>query len=129
MSAALCLAVAMTIRAALPIDAFTLAWTHSIEKIGWEEDWRVDGHRLRLVAARVRGSGAGMEPPAGARLRDGVWEWQPTLAPLARLRLAVSPYTDDYRLCTAEAGCRSLTALAGIGREPAGIDLLPCHRR
>lgn len=126
MSAALCLAVGMAIRAVLPIDAFTLAWTHSIEKIRWEEDWRVGSGELRLAAARVRGSGAGMEPPEGAELRNGVWHWRPVLAPLARLHLAISPYTDDYQLCTAAAGCRSLTAIAGISRNPDTLDLVAC---
>lgn len=128
MSAALCLAVGMAIRAVLPIDSFTLAWKHSIEKIRWEEDWRIDAEGLRLVAARVQGSGAGMEPPAGAELSNGRWHWHPSLPPMTRLHLAVSPYTDDYQLCTA-AGCGSLTALAGISREPGTIDLLACHER
>ena len=132
MAAALCLAVNMAIRAALPLDAFTLSWTHSIEKTRWEEDWRVDGDRLRLVAARVQGSGAGMEPPQGAVLSDGSWHWRPALAPIARLRLAVSPYTDDYRLCAtkgAQQQCRPLTELAGIDRQPGTIDLLACPAR
>ncbi|MFN6961532.1 MAG: DUF1850 domain-containing protein, partial [Rhodocyclaceae bacterium] len=66
-------------------DAVTLSWTHSIEKILWEEDWRREGDRLRLVAARVRGTGAGMEPPAGAVLKDGVWHYAPALPPLPRV--------------------------------------------
>jgi len=128
MSVALCIAAAMMIRATLPVDAFTLAWTHSIEKIRWEEDWRVEPGGLRLAAARVRGSGAGMEPPDGAVLRDGVWHWHPDLAPQRRLTLAVSPFTSDYELCTG-AGCRALTELAGIGLEPATIDLIACPVR
>ena len=31
----------------------------------WEEDWRASPAGLELVEARVQGSGAGMEPPAG----------------------------------------------------------------
>ena len=43
----------------VPQRAFTLAWTHSIEKTRWEEDYRVaraaDGSPLlRLVRARIR---------------------------------------------------------------------------
>jgi len=53
----------------LSIAAFTLVWTHSIEKIDWQEDWRITPQGLELVQARVKGSGAGMEPPPEARLR------------------------------------------------------------
>jgi hypothetical protein len=52
-------------------------WTHSIEKIRWEEDWRIEDGALHLVEARIRGSGAGMEPPAGAVLKNGVWHYRP----------------------------------------------------
>jgi hypothetical protein len=61
----------------LAIAAFTLVWTHSIEKIDWQEDWRVTPQGLELVQARVKGSGAGMEPPPEARLVDGWFQWQP----------------------------------------------------
>jgi hypothetical protein len=54
----LCL-TAGTVSVVLVANAFTLAWTHSIEKIRWEEDWQVVGERLQVVAARIRGSGAG----------------------------------------------------------------------
>jgi hypothetical protein len=60
----------------LAVESFTLAWTHSIEKTRWEEDWRLAGGRLQLVEARIRGSGAGMEPPAGAVLENGVWRYR-----------------------------------------------------
>ncbi|MFX8809293.1 DUF1850 domain-containing protein, partial [Acinetobacter baumannii] len=78
----------------------TLAWTHSVEKIAWEEDWRIlaDG-RLAIAAARIRGSGAGLEPPADAVLVDGAWTYRPELPPQAALRLTRSHFTADYRLC------------------------------
>ena len=44
----LCL-TAGTITAWVGVQAFTLAWMHSIEKIRWEEDWRVDNGSLRVV--------------------------------------------------------------------------------
>jgi hypothetical protein len=47
----------------LALAAFTLVWTHSIEKVDWQEDWHVTPDGLELVQARVKGSGAGMEPP------------------------------------------------------------------
>ena len=56
---------------------FTLSWTHSVEKISWEEDWRLTPAGLQLVEARVHGSGAGMEVPDGAVLDDGAWRYRP----------------------------------------------------
>ena len=105
-----CLLVAGAVQASLPADTFTLAWRHSVTKTRWEEDWRVEGNRLAAVESRVEGSGAGMDPPPGARLADGMWHWRPALAPLPELRLTLSPYTADYRLCT-RAGCAPLHAL------------------
>lgn len=107
----ICLAAGV-IAATLPFSAFTLAWTHSIEKIRWEEDYRiVDTHPPRLVLeeARIRGSGAGMEPPGGARLQNGVWHYRPPLAPLERLQLSHSPYVAGYEICH-DGGCRPLQA-------------------
>ncbi|MBI3525229.1 MAG: DUF1850 domain-containing protein [Betaproteobacteria bacterium] len=105
----ICLA-AGAIAAILPFSAFTLAWTHSIEKIRWEEDYRIVDTRpprLQLTEARIRGSGAGMEPPDGAVLKNGVWRYRPPLAPLERLQLSHSPYVADYQLCHA-GDCKSL---------------------
>lgn len=110
----LCLS-AGTLSATLMIQGFTLAWMHSIEKVRWEEDWRIEGKQLHLVAARVKGFGAGMEPPPGAVLREGAWHYRPDLAPLESLNLAHSPYTQGYDLCSVE-GCRPLAEhLPGIG--------------
>src|ERR1019366_6393551 len=91
----LCLAAA-AFTLALPFQSFTLMWTHSIEKIRWEEDYRVVGRGLELVEARVRGFGAGMEPPDAAQLKDGVWRYQPQFHALDRLRLARSEFVADY---------------------------------
>ena len=87
---------------------FTLAWTHSIEKIRWEEDYRIVDGALRLEEARIRGTGAGMEPPPGAVLRDGVWHYRPALPALKELDLARSGYTADYELCLESRPCRPL---------------------
>ncbi|TIT38538.1 MAG: DUF1850 domain-containing protein, partial [Mesorhizobium sp.] len=57
----------------LTVAAFTLSWTHSVEKTHWQEDWKVLPSGLQIVEARIKGSGAGMEPPEGAVLRDGWW--------------------------------------------------------
>jgi hypothetical protein len=101
-----CLATAVA-TATLAANAFTLAWTHSIERLRWEEDWRTEDGELMLDAVRVRGHGAGMEPPAGAVLRDGAWVWHPA-GRHAVLRLTRSAYTADYDWCDAAAGCRPL---------------------
>lgn len=121
----LCLA-AGAVSATLAIQGFTLAWMHSIEKIRWEEDWRIEGARLHVVAARIRGTGAGMEPPPGAVLRDGAWHYVPEVSPLAEVVLAHSPYTRGYELCV-ETGCRPLAEyLPGIA-ETVTIVVSPCE--
>lgn len=119
----LCLASGMLV-AKLATSTFTLAWTHSIEKIRWEEDWQVTRTELVLTEGRIRGSGAGMEPPAGARLQDGVWHYHATRR-LPRLALTHSPWAAGYTLCT-PAGCRPLADhLPGLP-ETAVIELFPC---
>ena len=73
----ICLA-AGTLVATLAVNNFTLAWTHSIEKVRWEEDWRAENGALVIDLARIRGTGAGMEPPENAVLKDGVWHDRPS---------------------------------------------------
>lgn len=102
--------VAGAMSAALPVEAFTLAWTHSIERTRWEEDWIVRGDGLVLEAVRVRGHGAGMEPPPEAVLRDGAWQWHPrTRHPV--LRLTRSVHTADYDWCAAGRACVPLAVV------------------
>ncbi|MEP7183751.1 MAG: DUF1850 domain-containing protein [Betaproteobacteria bacterium] len=121
---AVCLVVAGIVRATLPGDEFTLAWDHSVQKTRWEERYRVDGDRLRLVEARVEGTGAGMEPPPSAVLRNGAWTWQPgTLLP--ELRLALSPYTTDYTLCWQDR-CRTLGDLVAPAAADTTVVVRPC---
>jgi hypothetical protein len=96
----LCLA-AGAVTATLAVESFTLAWTHSVEKVRWEEDWRIEHRMLVIDEARIRGTGAGMEPPPDAVLKDGAWHYRPKLAPLSQVRLAHSPYTAGYELCVA----------------------------
>lgn len=121
----LCLA-AGAISAVLAGNAFTLAWTHSIEKIRWEEDWRIEDHALVITEARIRGAGAGMEPPAGSVLQDGVWHYRPSLPPQAKLRLTHSPYAAGYELCI-EGRCAPLAdRLPGIAGTTV-IEISPCQ--
>lgn len=123
----LCLA-AGAISAVLAIETFTLSWTHSIEKIRWEEDWRIAGSELVVDEARIRGTGAGMEPPAGAVLKNGIWHYRPQLPPQAVLRLSHSPHAGGYTLCTSTV-CKPLADhLSGMGTN-ADIELSACRHR
>ena len=94
----------------LSVAAFTLAWTHSVEKIDWQEDWRITPQGLELVQARVKGSGAGMEPPPEARLIDGWFQWQPKRAPMPEVVLGNSGAAGEWRLCH-DGSCRTLSEI------------------
>lgn len=123
-AAALCLVLgAKTV--ALPTDHVTVAWRHSIEKTGWQEDYVVRGDHLVLTEARIQGTGAGMEPPAGAVLRDGWFHYVPKLGPLPELRLTLSPYTADYRLCW-NGQCRALGRILDATAETAVVVVRAC---
>jgi hypothetical protein len=119
---ALCLAAALAV-ATVPTERFTLAWTHSVEKVRWEEDYLVRREGLVLVEARVRGNGAGMEIPEGAQFRGGAWHYRPRLAPLARLRLARSEFAGDYEICR-DGRCTPLARLLPAPSDT--VELYPC---
>src|SRR3954451_11638999 len=108
----LCFATAGGVKA-LALSAFTLVWTHSIEKVDWQEDWRVSAHGLELVQARVKGSGAGMEPPPDARLVDGWFQWQPKRAPMPEVVLGNSGAAGEWRVCSG-GKCRTLSDIFGL---------------
>lgn len=97
---------------ALALTVFTLAWTHSIEKVEWQEDWRVMPDGLELVQARVKGSGAGMEPPPEARLVGGWFQWQPKRAPMQEVVLGNSGAAGEWRVCH-DGQCRTLSQIVG----------------
>jgi len=106
----LCIAAGGTVfKAYAGIAAFTLAWTHSVQKTEWEEDWRIADGRLTIVEARVQGTGAGMEPPPDSRFDGRFWRWTPQVPPLEELVLRRSGATADWRLCT-DGQCRTLSA-------------------
>lgn len=107
----LCLASAGVLKT-LSIAAFTLAWTHSVEKIEWQEDWRVTPTGLELMQARVKGSGAGMEPPPQARLVDGWFQWHPNRPPIPEIALGNSGAAGEWRVCGA-GQCRTLSEIFG----------------
>lgn len=109
---ALCVLSGMT-TVVVATKLFSLAWQHSVERTQWQEDWRVTPSGLELVEARVRGSGAGMEPPEGSVLRDGWWIYRPELPVQERIVLAASGATGDGWLLCANGTCRTLGAKAG----------------
>lgn len=117
MSCLLAGAVALTLSG----DAFSLSWTHSVERVEWREDWRIEGNALRLTRAAIKGSGAGMEPGENAVLQDGWWIWSPDLPPQPQLLLAASGLTPSaWQICDGDA-CQQ------IGADPgAAIALKPC---
>lgn len=131
----ICLSLAAALQGApavfFPVTEFTLAWTHSIEKVRWEEDYTVllDAVRgqpvLHAVQARVRGSAAGMEPPPDAVLRQGWYQYTPTFTNPPELRLTRSEFTPDYEVCV-QARCQPLSDwLASDG----GVTLLKACRK
>ena len=104
---ALCLA-AGNVHVQLPVQQFTLRWQHSIEKIEWAEDYEVVGPWLLLSQARILGSGAGMEPPEGSTLVDGVWRYRLADPWRREIVLARSEFVPDYELCI-EGRCRRMS--------------------
>lgn len=157
----------------MAVERFTLAWTHSIEKVRWEEDYSVVAdpvagdsvvpcsvvpcsavtcsmtpdsvvapsaqqpdtnknspdsqgsdcrgtYRLQADQARIKGSAAGMEPPADARLENGWYTYQPPQPLEPVLQLSRSRYTADYEWCV-DGTC---TPMESILPSDGGITLL-----
>lgn len=123
----LCLGLAGAVWLQLPTAAFTLAWTHSIEKIRWEEDYQVTVGGLLLGEARIQGSGAGMDAPDDAVLRGGTWHYQRKMPPLQPLRLGRTPEAGDYQLCF-NRRCHNLSEWLGPPQasQPA-VELWSCE--
>ncbi|CAH1650042.1 DUF1850 domain-containing protein [Chelatococcus asaccharovorans] len=118
----LCLAAAGAL-VHLGVSQLTLSWTHSVQKVAWEEDWRAVPQGLLLEQARVMGTGAGMEPPPEAHREGNFWVWKPDLAPLPTVILRRSGATDDWRLCIAGT-CRPLSDFVPAAADP--VELKPC---
>ena len=115
----LCIASAGVVKT-LALAAFTLAWTHSVEKVEWQEDWSIAGDRLALVQARVKGSGAGMEPAGEARLVGGWFQWSPSRPPLLEIVLGNSGAAGEWRICSS-GQCRTPSE---IFERPVGVDVI-----
>ncbi len=58
----------------LAAGAFTLAWTHSVEKTRWEEHWIAGPEGLTVTQGAIEGSGAGMDADRSfVRSGSGLW--------------------------------------------------------
>ena len=76
-------------------------------------------------------SGAGMEIPADAVLKDGSWHYKPHLPILPMLKLVRTPEAGDYQLCVSstQAGqqCHSMSYWVGEPTtEQPSIELWGC---
>lgn len=107
--ALICVAVGQ-FAVAIYAPRFTLSWEHSIEKVEWRETWKVRTKTMQPVEARIKGTGAGMEPPRHAVLKDGWMTYVPKSEPQSRLVLPDSGFAKPVRLCLPKDGCRSLRA-------------------
>ncbi len=121
--AGLCLAGAGLV-VHLAVNAFTLGWTHTIEKIPWEEDWRVDPDALVLTQSRIKGSGAGMDPPPNAKLVDGWFAWVPENPSRTQIILRRETGIADWKFCPEGKDCRPLGSVLGVDADP--VILRPC---
>lgn len=113
---------AATVR--LGVIALTLAWTHSVEKTRWEEDWQLTPKGMTLVESRIQGSGAGMDPPPEARFDGRWWRWQGGPAPLPRVILRRSGATADWTLCR-RGRCQPIGELLPRDADPVTLARCP----
>ncbi len=104
--------------------ALTLAWTHSVQKTRWEEDWRLTAAGLVLEEARIESSGAGMEPGTNARFDGHWWRWKPDLPAQSEIQLRRAGVTSDWSVCTAGT-CRLMSRTRPRRRRPGYAAPLP----
>lgn len=115
----LCLAAgALTV--ALGGGEVTLRWRHSVQKTLWEEVWRETPDGLVMAQARIEGSGAGIDPPEGARLSDGFWRWTPKLPPQREIVMRRSGATADWHICVA-GHCRPMSEYLPADADPVTL--------
>lgn len=107
----LCVAMAGKL-VVLAVSNFTLSWTHSVEKTEWTEHWAVTPAGLVVTEARIEGSGAGMEPPAGSVFDGTGWVYRVPPLPRERVVLADSGTSGTWTLC---AGTKCMALGEGYG--------------
>jgi hypothetical protein len=96
------------------ISFFTLTWLHSVEKTEWQEDWVVENNNLKIIEARIKGSGAGMDPPTGSYLKNGWWVYKPQLKPTNEILLSNSKIeTTNWKICY-HGKCESIVSNSNI---------------
>jgi hypothetical protein len=120
----LCLSVARK-TVALALEAFSLVWTHSVEKTEWREDWRIADGLLVIERAHVEGTGAGMEIPAGAQLIDGAWVYEPGLPPRPSVIFSDAGQGNDWQICAMDR-CRAMGTLLPVAGTT--LEMKACNR-
>lgn len=116
--------LAGAVAVSLGSSEMTLRWRHSVQKTLWEEVWRETPQGLSLIEARIEGSGAGMDPPEGARLVDGFWRWHPNLPVLPKVVMRRSGATADWQICV-EGTCKPSGSYLPVEADP--VTLATCH--
>ncbi len=92
------------------VSFFTLSWSHSVEKTEWKEVWKIEKDKLVLKEARIKGSGAGMEPPAGSMLIDGWYVYKPNIKPTKEVILSNSDvFLANWKICY-DKKCKPIVA-------------------
>lgn len=119
-----CISIVAGLATVLPTATVTLAWTHSVERTRWEEDYRASADGVTITEARIEAFGAGMEPPASAAREGRWWRYRPALPPMPVVGLANSAFAGGYSLCW-DGTCRSLSAIVPQG-QPVTITAAEC---
>jgi hypothetical protein len=106
--------------------ALTLAWTHSIEKVRWEEDYRLTPAGIVVEEDRIQGTGAGMEPPPDATFDGHWWRYKPKLPPQPQIILRRSGMTvSDWWVCVGGV-CKPMAAyLPDKKADPVTLEACP----
>jgi len=92
----------------LHVATLTLAWTHSVEKIRWEEDYRATAAGIVVTQDRIQGTGAGMEPPPDAKFDGQWWRYTPKLPQQPQVILRRFGMTvGDWQVCI-KGACRPM---------------------
>jgi hypothetical protein len=119
----ICLVAAGTV-VHLGVSLLTLAWTHSVEKIRWEEDYRATPAGLVVTEDRLQGTGAGMEPPPDATFDGTWWRYHPKIGPQPQVILRRSGMTvGDWQVCIGSA-CKPMGHYVGEKADP--VVMKPC---
>ena len=110
--------------ATLAVQGFTLSWVHSVQKSEIQEDYRLEAGGLMLSEARIKGSGAGFDPPPGSQLREGWWRWRPD-SQHHELILARSSAPGEWRICL-DQSCHPLSHYLPESGDMA-VQIAACH--